>query len=138
MSAIHAVAAHRGHGNVLIKVFSQAPENFSCYEVQIATDAAGPYSFYNNFQFFSDVGNLADVPLEITIYMRIRYMTTLNGINSFSDWYQVRRGVLSTPSVIMEVKTIKDSRIGKNAAFPCQFRGQGLIAFTTPTELILR
>lgn len=135
---IHAIAAHRGHGTVIIKVFSGVPENFSCFEVQIATDIGGPYTKYNNYQFFSDIGFLNNVPLETTIYMQIRYMTSIKEVNTYSEWVQVKRGVLSKPSVIMECKTIKNSRIAQGAAFPNRFRDTELIAFTTPIELVIR
>ncbi len=128
-----ALAVHVGRGNILIHVTTATPSAFAYYEVQVAEDPAGPYVTYNNSRFYSNIGTLRNIPMETTIYMQIRYVTTSQ---VKSDWMQVRLGIATRPMVTMMLRSIRGSRIAAGSIFPADFRGDQMIAFRNPQEIV--
>jgi len=106
------LAAHTGGGAVLFTWLPPLSGTPFEYEIQCATSLNGPYFQYGRSLFRNPIGLINNFPLTRTMYFRIRSLTE---DGNFSDWVQVKLGVLQKQSTVMQVKGMAGSVVSDGA-----------------------
>lgn len=105
------LAAHIGGGAVLFTWIPASGQPFQ-YEIHSALSENGPYFPYGRTIFRNTIGLINNFPFNRTMYYRIRAHTE---DGSFSDWVQVKLGVLQKQSTVMQVRGIAGSLVPSGA-----------------------
>lgn len=126
----NAVAAHIGQGAVVVAFDPPAgPVNY--YEIFASENLAGPYVRYMNGIFTVPRGVLHNIPIGVIAYLQVRAVND-DGAGPFA---QIYKGTVSKPTVLMNVTSIKGSRIPKGAIFAVPDTAGRIIAFSADEQV---
>lgn len=129
------LAAHVGNGSVFFTWIQPSGNPFS-YEIQAAEQEAGPYFAYGQSVFYHTCGVIKNFPMYPpgrSLCFRIRTLTQDPDI--FSEWEQVRLGILQKQQTTMLIRAPYKSIIGEGARVAIVDEAARLAGFSCDEEV---
>lgn len=129
---VNPLAVHIGNGAMLVTWGEPLTGQASSYEVWASSSLNGNYYKFSNGEFNLTHGLLNNLPVQATIYLKIRAKSP-NG--QYSPYAQFRPGRVNYPTVKMKVKSVSGSIISSGAIFSKQISGSRLLALKALSEI---
>ena len=114
LAPTNPVACHVGNGMLVLYWDIPTTGTVKRYEIYLSLSESGIYKRYFNGSFTENRGQIYNVPMNETVYLRVK---AIDVDGSESSLAQFTRGKIEKPIVSMKCRAIHGSLIPKDAVF---------------------